>query len=837
MEDFEGQRLQGNTEENGLFDTKKIWNLFYLNWYWVLLSVIVCMLISVVYLRYKSPVYAASMKILVKDSDKKSRALQGMGGMGMALGSMGLLSNSDGFDNELEILRSTSLSTDVVERLNLNVRYSLEGTIKNMELYKNCPISVELEKSCLDTLSIPLSLEISKTEKGFHVDGFFNIREPEEVSYSEDFTSFPAKMATSYGVITFTENTEFETLKAKIDAGKVLDGMKKGKSLYATIYSPKVVGRNYAYKVLKATATARTTTVAEVNFSDTKKERALDFLNELFYCYNIAANEDKNEIATKTEEFISQRLEKVRKELDVTEGEMESFKKDNELVNLANDATTVLKIATDYQKDLFVAETQYAILKSLMEYMDAPENYLQIIPANLGLENSPLIAPLVEMMKEYNEKVLKRSRYLRGSGEENPFVIQLTREITDMWPSIRQNMTNICRNVELRKKAVEGEYKSITGRISKTPTQERVLTNIMRQQTLQSEIYLRLLQKREENFIQLYSVASKGRIIDEPVIMGKISPKTSIIMLLGLVLGIIMPMGFLLLREMLRTKIEGRRDIESLTDLPILADIPVYKKLDKGTNERAVVVKENRNDMMEEAFRGLRTNMNFVLKPGEQVILTTSCIPGEGKTFVASNLAMSLALLGKKVIVVGLDVRKPRLVGLFGLKPTKKGIVNFLCGAEPDFSLLKEQIVQSEIHKNMDILPAGIIPPNPAELLSGQLLGEAIKYLCTQYDYVLLDTPPVALVADTLSIGRYANMTIFVTRADYSPKSTFRLINEIVANDKLPNCNIIINGVDMKKRRYTYQYGNYGSRYGYGHYGLYGNYGSGIDTGKYHVEK
>lgn len=834
MAEFEGQKIQDNVEENELLDLKKIWGLFYLNWYWVLLSVIVCMFISVAYLRYKSPVYSASMKILVKDADKKNRAFQGMG---LALGDMGLMSNSDGFDNELEILRSTALSTVVVERLKLHVRYSLEGTIKNIELYKNCPIAVDLEENFLDTLSIPLALEISKTEKGYHVDGYFNIFEPDEITFSEDIAALPAKLTTSYGVITLEQNLEFETLQDKLDASKVIEGLEKGRTLYATIYSPKIMGRFYATKVLNANSTAKTTTVAEVSFSDTKKTRALNYLNELFYCYNETANEDKNEIASKTEEFISERLAKIREELDATEGDIETFKKDNDLVNLANDATTVLEASSEYKRELLDAQTQYTVLKSLMEYMDAPENYLQIIPANLGLENSALISPLVNMISGYNEKVLRRNRFLRGSGEENPLVAQLTREITDMWPSIRQNMSNICRNVEMRKKAIESEYKNVTGRISKTPTQERVLTNIMRQQTLQSELYLTLLQKREENFIQLYSTATKGRMIDEPVILGKVSPRTGMILILGFALGIMIPMGILLLREFLRFRIEGRKDVEVLTKLPILADIPVSKRLDKKNDERAVVVRENRNDMMEEAFRGLRTNINFVLKPGEQVIMTTSCIPGEGKTFVASNLAMSLALLGKKVIVIGLDVRKPRLVALFGLKPTKKGIVNFLCGTEADYTLLEEQIIPSEIHKNMDVMPAGIIPPNPAELLSGKLLGEAIKHLCTLYDYVVLDTPPVGLVADTLTIGHHANMTIFVTRSDYSPKANFKLINDIVANNKLPNCNIVINGIDMKKRRHTYQYGNYGSYGGYGHYGLYGNYGSGTDAGKYHVEK
>lgn len=840
MGEFDVQRKLEKSEEKELFNLKKLWAIFFLNWYWVLLSVIVCVSLSIFYLRYASPVYAASMKILVKDADQKSKAFSGMG---LALGDMGLMSNSNGFDNELEILRSASLSTDVVERLKLYVRYSVEGTIKNSELYKNSPIVVSMDEGCLDTLSVPLSFQITKVKSGYHVNGYFNALNPKEITFTEDIKSFPAKLATPFGVIHFDEEKEFETLQAKVDAADVLKLMQEGRILFVTINSPKVVGRYYASKVLNATSTAKTTTVANIDFRDTRKQRAIDYLMELFVCYNEAANEDKNEIATKTEEFISERLAKIREELDATEGDMESYKKTNDLVNLANDATSVLEASTEYKRELLEVQTQYSVLKSLMEYMDNAENYLKIIPANLGLESSPLIAPLVNMIAGYNEKVLNRNRYVRGSGEENPLVVQLTREITDMWPSIRQNMTNICRNVEMRKKAIEDEYRNVSGRISKTPTQERVLTNIMRQQTLQSELYLTLLQKREENFIQLYSTATKGRLIDHPVITGKVSPKVSMVLALGFILGLIIPMGLLLLRDLMRFRIEGRKDIESLTSLPILADIPVYSKLDKKADERAVVVKENRNDMMEEAFRGLRTNINFVLKSDQQVIMTTSCIPGEGKTFVAANLAMSLALLGKKVVVIGLDVRKPRLVALFGLKSTKKGIVNFLCGNEADYKLLEEQIIPSEIHQNMDVIPAGIIPPNPAELLSGQLLGKAIKHLCTIYDYVVLDTPPVGLVADTLMIGRHANLTLFVARADYSPKANFTLINDIVANEKLPNCNIVLNGVDLNKRRHTYQYGNYGgyggySKYGgYGHYGIYGNYGSGSQTGKFHVEK
>ena len=301
--------------------------------------------------------------------------------------------------------------------------------------------------------------------------------------------------------------------------------------------------------------------------------------------------------------------------------------------------------------------------------------------------------------------------------------------------------------METQRKSIDEQYKLYSNRIAQTPTQERVLTNIDRQRSLKSDLYLTLLQKREENYIQLYSTASKARVIDEPIISGKVSPKSQVVLLAALVLGCCLPIAILICMNLLRFRIGGREDVEQLTKLPILADIPKYAT--SGDTERAIVVRENRNDMMEEAFRGLRTNMNFVLKPSEKVIMVTSCIPGEGKTFVATNLAMSLALLNKKVLIVGLDIRKPRLVNLFGIKADKRGIVNFLNSDEADFNLLEEQITPSGVNKNMYVLPAGIIPPNPAELLSSTLLNKGIEYLSTKYDYIILDTPPIGLVADT----------------------------------------------------------------------------------------
>lgn len=817
----EKELLNGEEEKKSIFNLRTIWTIFYLNWHWVLLSVFICMCAAFVYLRYATELYSASMKVLVKDSEQNPR------GYGMALDEMGLLSNSNGFDNELEIIRSATVSTRAVKRLKLYVTYVQEGRVRDRELYKTSPVLVDLEEGRLESLASPIFLTLTKKKNGpIRVEGRFDEEDPEKITLSEELKEFPAHINSPFGQLIFHQNPGFE--------------FKDDTKLFVTILSPKNVGRAYARR-LNASATTKTTTVANVSFVDTDKRRSLDYLRELVDCYNEDANEDKNEVARKTEEFIAERLDKIRAELDETEGSMEAYKRNNDLINLSNDATTALTNTTNYQKEMVEAQTQLSLLKSLMDYMDNPSNYLQTLPANLGLKETSL----VNTISKYNDLVLRRNRYMKGSSEVNPMVVQITQEVSDMWPAIRSNMSSLYNNMEIKKKSLEDQYRLYSNRISQTPTQERVLNNIGRQQTLKADLYLTLLQKREENYIQLYSTASKARLIDEPMVMGKVSPKNKMIWVAAFGFGFVFPIGLLMCLSLLRFRIEGRDDIEALTKLPILSDIPFSHELDAG--QRSVVVRENRNDMMEEAFRGLRTNMGFVLKPEEKVILATSCIPGEGKTFVATNLAMSFALLGKKVLVVGLDIRKPQLVNLFGLKADKRGIVNFLGGSRADFDLLEAQITPSGVNANMDVLPAGIIPPNPAELLSSSLLKEGVEYLCTKYDYVILDTPPVGLVSDTLNIGRLANVTLFVVRADYSPKANFELINSIASENKLPKCNVVLNGMDLRKRKYGYYYGygKYG-KYGkynkyskYGHYGVYGHYGHGPgkDNGKVHVEK
>lgn len=822
MSDFIANEENREEEHRG-FNLAALWKIVVLHWYWIVLSTIVALGAAFSYLKYTRPVYASNMKILVKDEDSRSRMYRG--GQ-LALESMGVISNSNGFDNELEILTSSNISQRVIKSLKLYVSYELDGRLRNHELYKNNPYIVDMPENQLVDLHSLIQLKIDRQGDGVHVAGEIYVpRSKEPILFERSVKELPGSFNTPVGTITLQRNPGVGAELPK-------------QTMYATIMPLEYAAKAYGSR-LSVSASSKTTTVAVLNYLDTQPERAIDYLNELFRSYNEDANEDKNEVALKTEEFLKNRISAIREELDATESNLESYKKKNELINLTNDASNALNKLTEYQKEQVELETQLNLVTALLDYVDDPRNAFNVVPSNLGLKD----ADMSNLLNKYNDYVFHRNRLLKSSSPENPYVKRLTAQLEEMWPTIRLSLKSVRENILTQKRSAEDQYNLFSRRVGEVPTQERSLNNIIRQQEIKVELYLMLLQKREENYISLNSTAAKARVIDDPRSTGKVSPKTKVILLGALVLGLCFPVGLIYLLGLLRYRIEGREDVEMLTKIPVLADIPLAPKSLDG--ELSLAVRENSNDMMEEAFRGLRTNLRFVLSEKENVIACTSCIPGEGKTFISTNLAMSLALLGKRVIIVGLDIRKPRLVKLFGLSSDHRGITTFLSSNSGDFQDLDKQIHHAVLNPNLDVLPAGVIPPNPGELISREQLDHAIALLREHYDYVIVDTPPVGLVSDTLSAARVADMTIMVCRADYSPRNNFQLINALHHDNKMPKITLVLNGIDLKKRKYGYYYG-YGkySKYGkyghyghYGHYGVYGHYGSHSSHDGGHMEK
>lgn len=794
-------------EEKSSFDFQAIYTTLILNWKWFVLSLIICIGAAFIYLRYTPPVYQAYTKMLIKDDEGNNRRGNGLQNMT----NLGIISNSNGIDNEMEILASHTLATNAVRDLKLYATYKKRGHITDRLLYLNQPISVDMDPSHLEKLEGTLSLQIEHTDNGFHITGNYDDGYDNEYNFDKNISHLPSTIGTKVGILSFTRNQSVAIPTGFIEL--------------VTIMSP----NNAAYKfqnALSVSQTSKTTTIAQLVLKDKSRVRAKNYLKQLAIVYNRQANEDKNEVAVRTEEFINGRLEKINAELGTTEGALESYKKRNSVVELKINAGQAVENADEYSQKLAEANTQVALLNSISEYMNEPSNKYQTLPSNVGLTDQSATS----LINRYNEIVLERNRLLRSASENSPTVTPLTSQLDDLSASIKRAMAQARNNMSIQRNAVAAQYGKYQGQVGATPEQERILTQIGRQQDVKSGLYLMLLQKREENSISLAATADKGKLIDMPEISSKVSPKASIVLLIALFLALAIPALTLFVFHFFHYRIEGHNDVVRLTKLPIIADIAIASETAKMKAD--IVVHENKNNMMEEIFRSMRTNLQFMLKEGEKVILFTSSTSGEGKTFNAANLSVSFALLSKKVILVGLDIRKPRLAELFEIDDHQHGITNLLIHDTPTWAQVQQQILPSGINNNLELLMAGPTPPNPAELVNRQSLDAIVKMLREHYDYIIIDTAPVGLVTDTLQIGRIADATVYTCRADYTPKESFGLINSLAAENKLPNMSIIINGIDMSKKKYGYYYG-YG-RYGkYGRYGRYGSYSSYGSYGSY----
>ena len=813
---------QGKEQEvrEGLssFDFATLYRTIVLNWYWFVLSLIIFGSLGAIYLRYTTPMYQSTAKLLIKDesgSNRRGQSLQNMS-------NLGIISNSTGIYNEMEILTSHSLAEDAIRDLKLYVNYSTKGRVKDVILYRNQPLNVDVDPEHLEKLNAPIDLTITKDSIFYIVSGTYYVPTNDNsnegpYSINRKITNLPATIATRAGIITISSNY-----------GHTL---KNSDVLNVSILSPRMAANKYTSE-LQVSQTAKSTSIAQLQLTDEVPQRSLDYLKQLAIVYNRQANEDKNTIALRTDKFINDRLSKINTELGKTEGELQNYKQKNGIVELQMNAGNSVANQNNSELKLADVETQIELFNTIArEVESSSRNLTQVIPSNVGLDDQSSTS----LINKYNELVLERNRLLRSASESSPVVEPLTAQIRELNGNIRRAIAAARQNLLIQRDAVSAQVNKYNGQVAETPQQERMLTQIDRQQEVKSGLYLMLLQKREENSISLAATADKGKLIDDPQLVGKISPKSTSIMMVALLIGLVIPVLVILVLQFFRYKIEGHDDVARLTKLPIIADVAVASNKAKGKAD--IVVHENQNNQMEEIFRSMRTNLQFMLKEGQKVVLFTSSTSGEGKTFNAANLSVSFGLLGKKVILVGLDIRRPRLAELFGINDHKHGITNLLVKDNPTAEELQEQILPSGVNKNLDLLMAGPIPPNPAELIARNSLDIIINLLKEKYDYIMIDTAPVGLVTDTLQIARVVDASIYMCRADYTPKSSFNLINALANENKFPNMAIVLNGIDMSKRKYSYYYGygGYGKygRYGrasygtsYGQYGNYGNYGN-----------
>lgn len=779
--------------------------LFY--WRWFVASVLVCCVGMYIYLRYQTPVYDISSSVLIKEEDKRGGSASDPLS---AIQDMGMFSMTSNFDNEVEILRSRTLIKKVVSDLGLYINVAEERTFGYaLPLYKNSPVNVYMTSEEADKLESSIQLRLSYGKDGLLAVKAEYMQDGEECVMEQTFQHLPAVLPTPVGVLSFTQGE---------DSTRV---MKEDIHLIASIEVLTKAAVNYVAS-LKVSPSSKTTTIAKVNVQNTVKERGIDFINRLVAFYNQDTNDEKNEVAQKTAEFIEERIDIINHELGNTESQLADFKQRSGLTDLTSDAQMALQENSKYEQQRMANVTQINLVQFLREYINNPVNADEVIPANVGLQD----LNLTSVIDQYNTMVIERKRLLRTSSETNPAMINMNTGIEAMRRNVQTTVNSVLKGLQIAKADIDRQANKFENRISNAPRQEKEFVTISRQQEIKATLYIMLLQKREENAITLASTANNGRIIEEALAdKYPVSPKKMVFFLAAFVFGLLFPAVIIFLRDLLKYKIENREDVEGLTDVSILGELPLgTRKPERG----AIVVRENKNDIMEETFRGLRTNLLFMLGRDEKVILVSSTQPGEGKSFVAGNLAVSLAYLGKKVILVGMDIRKPGLNKVFDLSKRSEGVTNYL--SAPDHIDLFNLIQNSDISPNLDILLGGSIPPNPTELVAREVLDKAIAQLKSRYDYVILDTAPIAMVTDTAIISRVADMCVYVCRADVTPKASFCYINVLRDEKKFSKLGVVINSIDMSKRKNNYGYGKkygygYGKKYGYGY-----GYGYGFEA-------
>ncbi len=739
-------------------------------WKWFALSAALCILLAFMYIRYAVPIYKASTTILVKDDRKGGlqSELTAFSDLGLA---GGVKSN---VENEIEIIKSRTIVEKAIRELGFNVSYFAEGRIRSFEVYQNKPISVTFVESQPEFFNVGHSFQIkSKSEKQFEVVstdgisvGVYNYGELVPLGYTK-------MMVMNQGVPTSTYS-----LTVVINAMRSTVQKYKGGLVIGT------VGKN--------------TAVVELSITDPVKEKAEAIINEIVSQYNQDAIEDKNFISRSTEKFISGRLEIISKELGDVEKSAEGFKESNQITDVVSNAGVYLQNSVVFEKELIEAETQLRVVSSMMEFLKTSKD--QLIPSNI----IPDDGTAATLIGEHNQAMLERDRIMKNSTERNSVVINLNSRIKDLRANIVESLSRLTAAIKITKNELERQVNSVAGKISQIPGQERQFRIIDRQQKIKETLYLYLLQKREETALALAATEPNAKVIDMAFSSNSpVSPKKNIIFLAALFIGLLIPFGIIYLIDLLDTKVKSRLDVEKL-NIPFLGDIPTSESHEE-------IINANSRSSSAEAIRIVRTNLEFMLtevpEGKAKTIFITSTLPKEGKTFVTANLASTIALSDKKVLLIGLDIRNPKLTSYYDM-PTK-GITNFLSQTE---NPIEDYIAKIQGYDNLYALPPGAIPPNPVELLLNKRVDLMFAQLKEQFDYIVVDTAPVSVVTDTLLIAKNADAFIYVVRANYLEKRLLKVMESFYKDGKLPNMSVILNDSDWTK---SFGYG-YGYGYGYG---------------------
>jgi len=762
-----------SSEDNSV-DFKNLIVKYLKHWKWFLVSLILFGLLAKIYLRYSVLQYKATATILVKDdkSGGLSPELSAFEDLGLFKGS------SKTIEDEIEILKSRTLIEKVVIEKEFNIVYKVEARVKTVDAYNYNPIKINFLKKDAEFYNAETTLKVEiVSPKKYKL---FDIEDNLIGEYN-----FGNAIITELGpAIIYYTNPE------KID----LDY-----NVYISISSLKNTA-NYFKSRLAVMPLNKFTNVIELSAVDPVKEKAEDFINKLIELYNKDAIADKNLISEKTSKFIADRLGIITSELGDVEKEAENYKKKNNITDLPTEAELYLDNASDFKKNSIEVGTRLKVVDLMIDYLNKNKNN-DVIPANIVPDEGNSAALIVE----YNNLVIERDRLLKSSTNDNPVVQRLNEKISTIKSSVSQSLTRLKSSLLVKNSDLEKQNNLIGGKIAQIPRQEREYRGIFRQQQIKEELYLYLFKKREETAISLAVTAPNAKIVD-PAFADDVpvAPNRMLIYLISGLLGLLIPFSIIYLFNMLDTKVKSKEDIESL-GIPFVGDVPHSE----SNNE---IIQPDSRTSSAEAIRIVRTNLEFILNnvvtKGAKTIFLTSTLPAEGKTFIAVNLAATIALSGKKVLLVGLDIRNPKLDEY--IKIPNRGVTNYLSS---DSKPINDYIIKQEGYQHFDVLPAGIIPPNPAELLMNYKLEQMFDTLKESYDYIIVDTAPVSLVTDTLLISKNADSFIYVVRANYLEKQMLKLPESLYKEKKLPNMSILLNDTDVSKG-YGYGYGYVESKKG-----------------------
>ena len=772
-----------------------LWSMFVPKWYWFAISLFITLTIAVLYLLSTPPIYTRTAAILVKDNSKSSSSTSAMNDFS----DLGIFKSNTNINNELLTLKSPTLMTEVVNRLGLNETFTIRKGLKNVDLYKVSPVTITF----CDKTEVPLSFTIKFSSKEA-----FAISEL-EISGEDIGETLSAQMGdsiqTSAGIMIVSPTQEFTDAFIGTSIRYVRGSVRAAVDTYSN--------------ALVAELGNEDATIINLSINDTSIRKAEDILNTLIEVYNENWIRDKNQIAVSTSQFISDRLGVIESELGHVDENISSYKSEHLLPDVQAASSLYMAQSAENNKELSTLNNQLSTAQYIRRELNTKQ-LDQTLPANSGIVS----ANIETQISEYNNLVLDRNRLIANSSEKNPLVKNMASSLQSMQRTIIQSVDNLIVSLNTQIRSLRRQEEATTNRLASNPNQAKYLLSVERQQKVKEELYLYLLQKREENELSQAFTAYNTRLITAPRgSMFPTAPRKMNILLVAFAVGLLVPAVGIFMKENMNTKVRGRKDLENLS-IPFIGEIPQYSgtkkkwwefKHRKRQDMKIIVVNEGNRNIINEAFRVLRSNMDFMASKdnNQHVFVLTSFNPGSGKSFLAINIAISFSIKKKKILVIDGDLRH-RTVSSYVDSPNK-GLSDYLNNQIEDW---KEIIVSYKGYTNLHILPIGTIPPNPTELLEDSKLSMLIEALRPEYDYIFIDCPPVDIVADAQIIEKWADRTIFVVRSGLLDRSMLSELENMYTGKRFKNLSMILNGTESTGGRYGY-------RYGY-HYGYASYYGS-----------